>query len=141
MLGKVEYDETRVGYITTWIPGRIDRLFVDYTGISVKKGDHLVEIYSPDLYTAQEELIQALKAVEELKDSKLSTARKTALRTVESSREKLRLLGLTDEQIQKFEKLVLHMLGRMARDLPVGEQPAHLTRSSNIKSQFNIPFY
>ncbi|MFC1693092.1 efflux RND transporter periplasmic adaptor subunit [Candidatus Latescibacterota bacterium] len=104
MVGKVDYDETRVGYITTWLPGRIDRLFVDYTGIPVKKGDHLAEIYSPDLYTAQEELIQALKAVEELQDSKLSTARETALRTVESSREKLRLLGLTIEQIQAFEK-------------------------------------
>ncbi|MBT4482156.1 MAG: DUF3347 domain-containing protein [Candidatus Latescibacteria bacterium] len=104
MLGKVEYDETRVGYITTWIPGRIDRLYVDYTGITIKKGDHLAEIYSPDLYTAQEELIQALKAVEELKNSKLSTVRETALRTVESSRKKLRLLGLIDEQIQEFEE-------------------------------------
>ena len=104
MVGKVAYDETLVGYITAWIPGRIDRLYVDYTGISVKKGDHLAEIYSPDLYTAQEELIQALKAVEELRNSTLSTTFNTALRTVDSSRKKLRLLGLTDEQIQEFEQ-------------------------------------
>jgi len=103
MVGKVDYDETRIRYITTWIPGRIDRLFVDYTGISVNKGDHLAEIYSPDLYTAQDELIQALKAVEELRGSKLSIIRETALRTVESSRKKLRLLGLTGEQIREFE--------------------------------------
>ena len=103
MVGKVEYDESRVRYITAWLPGRIDRLFVDYTGIPVKMGDHLAELYSPELYTAQEELIQALKAVEELKNSKLSTTRDTAFRTVESTREKLRLLGLTEQQIKVFE--------------------------------------
>ncbi len=104
MVGKVEYDETRLGYITAWLPGRIDRLYVDYTGISVRKGDHLVDIYSPDLLTAQEELIQALTAVNELKNSKLSTIRETAIRTVEASREKLRLLGMTPDQIKEFEE-------------------------------------
>ena len=32
MVGKIDYDETRLGYITAWVPGRLDRLFVDYTG-------------------------------------------------------------------------------------------------------------
>ncbi|MFC1509053.1 efflux RND transporter periplasmic adaptor subunit, partial [Candidatus Omnitrophota bacterium] len=104
MTGKVEYDETRIGYITAWLPGRIDRLFVDYTGITVRKGDHLVEMYSPELLTAQEELIQALKAVDELKNSKLTTTLDTAKRTIEATREKLRLLGLTHDQIQEFEQ-------------------------------------
>ena len=58
MVGKVDYDETRVTTISAWVPGRIDRLFVDYTGIPVKKGDHLAELYSPELLTAQEELLQ-----------------------------------------------------------------------------------
>jgi len=62
MVGKVEYDETRLAYITAWVPGRLDRLFVDYTGVPVRKGDHLVEMYSPELLSAQEELIQALAA-------------------------------------------------------------------------------
>ncbi len=105
MVGKVVYDETRLGNITAWLPGRIDRLFVDYTGIKVNKGDHLVEIYSPELLTTQEELIQALTSADELKNSKLSTIRETAIRTVEASREKLRLLGMTQEQIGEFEKL------------------------------------
>ena len=37
MVGKVDYDETRISTISAWVPGRIDRLFVDYTGIPVKK--------------------------------------------------------------------------------------------------------
>jgi len=49
MVGKVDYDETRVSDITAWVPGRLDRLFVDYTGIPVKKGDHMVSLYSPEL--------------------------------------------------------------------------------------------
>jgi Cu(I)/Ag(I) efflux system membrane fusion protein len=46
MVGRVDYDETTLGYITAWVPGRLDRLFVDFTGIEVKKGDHLASIYS-----------------------------------------------------------------------------------------------
>ena len=46
MVGRVDYDETTLGYITAWVPGRLDRLFVDFTGIQVKKGDHLASIYS-----------------------------------------------------------------------------------------------
>jgi Cu(I)/Ag(I) efflux system membrane fusion protein len=61
MVGRVDYDETKLGYITAWVPGRLDRLYVDYTGVEVKQGDHLVSIYSEQLYTAQEELIQAIK--------------------------------------------------------------------------------
>ena len=47
MVGRVDPDETRLSIISAWVPGRIDRLFVDYTGMSVKKGDHLAELYSP----------------------------------------------------------------------------------------------
>lgn len=103
MVGKVEYDESRMGVISAWLPGRIDRLFVDYTGIPVRKGDHLVEIYSPELFSAQEELIQALKSVRDLEKGKLSTTRDLSLKMVEAAREKLRLLGMTHEQIADFE--------------------------------------
>jgi len=104
MVGKVDYDETRLAYITAWVPGRLDRLFVDYTGIPVRKGDHMVYIYSPELLAAQEELLQALKALEELKASDVAIIRETAGATVEAVREKLRLWGLTPEQIRQIEK-------------------------------------
>jgi Cu(I)/Ag(I) efflux system membrane fusion protein len=103
MVGKVEYDETRLGHITAWVPGRIDRLFVDYTGISVKKGDHMVSLYSPELLTAQEELLQSIKAAAELKNSGMKIMRETAQQTLEASREKLRLWGLTQGQISMIE--------------------------------------
>lgn len=104
MVGTVDYDETRVSYISAWFPGRIDRLFVDYTGVPVKKGDHLAELYSPELLTAQEELIQAIQTLDKLKNSDSTFLRDTAKKTIVASREKLRLWGFTAEQIAGIEK-------------------------------------
>ncbi|MBW2217587.1 MAG: efflux RND transporter periplasmic adaptor subunit, partial [Deltaproteobacteria bacterium] len=104
MVGKVDYDETRSAYITAWVPGRLDRLYVDYTGISVKKGDHMAKLYSPELLTAQEELLQAKQAAIELKKSGMKIMRETALQTVEAARDKLRLWGLTKNQVSAIEK-------------------------------------
>ena len=47
--GKIDYDETRVKNIAAWFPGRLEHLYVDYTGIRVNRGDHLLEIYMKTL--------------------------------------------------------------------------------------------
>ncbi len=94
MVGKIEYDETRLGYITAWVPGRIDKLYVDFTGVSVRKGDPMVYLYSPQLLTAQSELLEAIKTSNKFK----------AGQTINAVRKKLRLLGLTENQITKIIK-------------------------------------
>jgi Cu(I)/Ag(I) efflux system membrane fusion protein len=104
MVGKVEYDETRLGTITARFPGRLDRLFVDYTGIPVRQGDHLVSIYSPELLTAQEELLQALRTVRELEAGGSTDALASARRVLDAVREKLSLWDLTVGQIAAIEK-------------------------------------
>ncbi|MFW6061544.1 MAG: efflux RND transporter periplasmic adaptor subunit [Planctomycetota bacterium] len=104
MVGKIDYDETKVAYITSWFPGRLDRLFVDYTGVNVEKGDHLAKIYSPELLSAQEELIQAAQAAQDLRNGDMEVMRKTTLATLQAAREKLRLWGLTDQQIEQIEQ-------------------------------------
>ncbi len=101
MVGKIAVDETQVRSITAWVAGRIDRLYVDYTGVRVKEGDHIAYLYSPELLTAQEELIQALRARERLGASGTSVGQ-TVL--VAAAREKLRLLGLKEEQIERVER-------------------------------------
>jgi Cu(I)/Ag(I) efflux system membrane fusion protein len=63
----------------------------------------MATIYSPDLISAQEELIQALKFKDNIQNSTYGTAQKTAIDTVKASREKLSLLGLSSEQITKIE--------------------------------------
>ena len=82
----------------------MDRLFVDYTGVPVRKGDHLVELYSPELLSAQEELLQSLVAAQRMGDSSSAMLRGTAEATVTSARERLRLWGLTAQQIADIEK-------------------------------------
>jgi Cu(I)/Ag(I) efflux system membrane fusion protein len=103
MVGKVEYDETRIAYITAWTGGRIDRLYIDQTGIPVNKGDHMAYLYSPELLSAQEEYLQALQGVKDVKESHLDIIRSTSADTVENSRQKLKLLGITETQIQELE--------------------------------------
>ena len=104
MVGKIDYDETRVKHITAWVPGTIDRLYVDFTGTRVSKGDHMVYLYSPELLSAQAELLQAVKAVENFKAGSSELIRRSILATLEAARGKLRLLGLTAEQIEQIEK-------------------------------------
>ena len=104
MVGKLDYDETKLASITAWVPGRLDRLYVDYTGIRVKKGDHLVYLYSPNLLAAQEDLRRAALALDNLSTNAPSVLKQTAQTTLDASRAKLRRWGLTDGQIDKAEK-------------------------------------
>ena len=104
MVGKVDYDESRLAYITAWVSGRLDRLYVDYTGVSVSKGDHMVYMYSPELLSAQEELLQAVKSAQRIKPDNSDIVRDMTAGTLDAAREKLRLLGLSAEQIAEVEK-------------------------------------
>lgn len=94
MVGKVQFDETRLATIAPRVAGRIDRLYANYAGIPVKTGDHLADMYSPELVSAQQELLQVLKATggEPASESLLK-----------ATRERLRLWGLTAEQIAEIE--------------------------------------
>ncbi|MFG0284397.1 MAG: efflux RND transporter periplasmic adaptor subunit [Phycisphaerales bacterium JB039] len=98
LFGKVTYDETSVARLTAYFPGRIERLFVNYVGVPVAQGDHLAEIYSPDLLAAFTELRQAQLAQEESEDMS-ELVRRTTGATLRAARDKLRLYGLTTEQI------------------------------------------
>ena len=90
MVGKLEADETRVKDITARVGGRIDRLYIDYTGVTVGRGQKLFDLYSPEIYSAQEELLQAVGA--------------SATRLADAARERLRLWGLTASQIRAIEE-------------------------------------
>ncbi|MEZ6317631.1 MAG: efflux RND transporter periplasmic adaptor subunit [Phycisphaerales bacterium] len=102
LYGKVTYDETSVARLTAYFPGRIDRLFVNYVGVPVAKGDHLAELYSPELLGAFEELRQARRASDQNRAS-TDLVREATRDTLAAAREKLRLFGLTDDQIASIE--------------------------------------
>ncbi len=92
LFGKVKPDERNIAELTARFGGRIETLSVNYTGQHVKRGQKLGTIYSPDLITAQKELIEAIK----YKESNPSFYK--------ASRSKLRLWELTEEQITAIEE-------------------------------------
>ncbi len=124
LFGKITYDQTRVARITSYFAGRLDRLFVDYVGVPIREGDHLAEIYSPELLAAFEELRLARLAVDQSR-SQSELVRSISRLTVEAARDKLRLFGLEPQQIQAAER------GEMTGDRftvysPIGGVVTHL---------------
>ena len=91
LYGKVQADERLFQSQTAHIPGRIERLSVNFTGETVDKGQVLAEIYSPELITAQQELLETVKT------------KQLQPELYEASKEKLRQWKLTDDQIAKIE--------------------------------------
>lgn len=102
-VGSLDYDETKVAYASTRISGWIQDLHVDFTGTHVKKGESLLEIYSPELLVAQEEYLLTLKNVSEIQGSHLETMRQTAELTVQAAESRLELLGVTKQQIEDIK--------------------------------------
>jgi len=92
LLGKVKPDERNMAALTARFGGRIEKLYVNFTGQQVKKGQKLASLYSPDLITAQRELIEARK----YKESNPSFYR--------STRSKLKLWDLSEKQIDAIEQ-------------------------------------
>lgn len=92
LYGKVQADERLLQSQVAHIPGRIEKLLVNFTGEQVKEGQKLAEIYSPELITAQQELLETSKT------------KKLQPELYEATKEKLRSWKLTDDQIENIEK-------------------------------------
>jgi Cu(I)/Ag(I) efflux system membrane fusion protein len=115
----MELDTTPVErkFVTSEI-SRLDRLYVDFTGIKVAKGDHLVYLYSKELLEDQRALLAAIAGAANIRPDSSDFADRMKSANVEAVRTRLRLRGLTDEQIAKIEK--------------AGEPLTHLTIYSPI---------
>lgn len=92
LYGTIQVDERLSQSQTSHVSGRIEKLFVTFTGESVKEGQVIATIYSPEVMAAQQELIEAVK-VQDIEPS-----------LVKAVRDKLRLWKLSDEQIAKIEQ-------------------------------------
>ncbi|MBW8330930.1 MAG: efflux RND transporter periplasmic adaptor subunit [Prolixibacteraceae bacterium] len=91
LYGKVQADERLLQSQVAYISGRIEKLLVNFTGETVRKGQTLAVIYSPELVTAQQELLEAAKTKQQEPE------------IYEASKEKLRQWKLTDKQISEIE--------------------------------------
>lgn len=105
LTGRIDYDEKLLFTVNTKVEGWIERLHADYTGRLVKKGEPLLEIYSPDLLSAQQELIslstwkrsEGASGVERMLDADSDKLKQAA-------RQRLRLWDISDAQIDHIIK-------------------------------------
>lgn len=103
-VGKLSYDEGSLKTISAYVDGRLDRLYADYTGVVVEKGDHLALLYSPRLYSAQVEFLLSKKALDESQSATLQRVVDSNQDLYQSARQRLIELGVTDEQIAGLEQ-------------------------------------
>ncbi len=100
----VDYDETRLFTINTKIEGWIERLYVNATGRELKKGEHLLDIYSPDLVSTQEEYLLAFETKRRLGPGALPEAVDGAEYILDATRRRLKNWDISDDQIEALEK-------------------------------------
>jgi Cu(I)/Ag(I) efflux system membrane fusion protein len=118
-VGKIEYDERKLTTVNAKVEGWIEKLYVNFTGTYVKKGERLADIYSPELWATQQEFINVVRWAK--KTGKSATDRgkpadpsgdtqniaamlsKDAESIVDAARQRLKLWDISDEQIKKIE--------------------------------------
>lgn len=103
-IGELNYDEGTLKTIAAYVDGRLERLYADYTGVVVTKGDHLALVYSPRLYSGQVELLLAKKSRNESLSSTFARVTQSNQDLYASARQRLLELGMTDPQIEQLEE-------------------------------------
>jgi len=113
-VGRVVVDERRLRHIHTKYDGYVERLYVDYTGKLVRRGEPLLSIYSPELVATQEEYLLAHRAQTSLARSAVRSAAQGSIDLREAARQRLLLWDIRPADIEKLEKA-----GQVTRTLDV----------------------
>ena len=102
--GQLTSDETKLSHVHVKINGFIDKVFVDYIGQLVKKGQPLFTLYSPDLVATEEEYLIAKRGAKEMGASQFPDVSQGSQSLLRSTRERLKLWDISDEQIKKLDE-------------------------------------
>lgn len=100
-VGKVGYDETRLQHVHPRVDGWVERVFVDFTGELVKKGQPMLTLYSPEMLASQEELLLARRARDMMQNNPLASASRQGESLFQASRRRLQQWNLSDQQIDQ----------------------------------------
>jgi len=136
-VGTIEFDERRQAHIASKIRGmsRVEKLYVNFTGINVTEGQTLAELYSPELYQAIQELLLARKSAQESPRPQSALGRSVLGDTWELTRlsaEKLKLWGMTQAQVDKILKE-----GRSDYKVPiVSPMSGHVLKKNLVQGQY-----
>lgn len=103
-VGIVAYDETSLAVLNTKVDGWVEKLYVDQTGVQVHKGDPLFELYSPALFSAQEEYLAALRNLQERDVPGIPRARDHSEGLLRDARTRLEYFDISPGQIERLER-------------------------------------
>jgi len=103
-VAKIAFDESRIVHAHTKVDGWIEQIFAEYVGAPVTHGQPLFTIYSPELLSAQQEYLIAIKAKREFANSPTPEIARSTEALYEAAREKLRLWDVSEDQIRKLEE-------------------------------------
>lgn len=103
-VARLAYDETRMVRVQPKIEGWIEKVYVDFTGQMVKKGQALLSVYSPQLVSTQQELLIAKRSLDTLGKSQFKDAAVGAESLYQATRERLRLWDISEAQVKEIEK-------------------------------------
>jgi multidrug efflux pump subunit AcrA (membrane-fusion protein) len=103
-VGQLTADETKLAHIHVKVNGWIDKVYVDYIGKLVNKGEPLFTLYSPDLVSTEQEYLIAHRGKQYLGSSSIPEAAQGADSLLSSARERLRLWDISEEQIRKLDE-------------------------------------
>ena len=101
-VGRIAYDERRVDHVHTKVQGWIERLFVEYEGESVRRGQPLLEIYSPALVSTQEELLLAARYRDSTRESRFEDVSRGGEDLFLATRRRLELWDISKHDINRL---------------------------------------
>jgi Cu(I)/Ag(I) efflux system membrane fusion protein len=102
--GRVTFDERRVAQISSYTAGRIERLYVNFTGDTVRRGEAVAAIWSPDLFATQQEYLLALNNRARMQRAGFADARSASEDLVVSTRRRLLIFGMSEGQVRQLER-------------------------------------
>jgi Cu(I)/Ag(I) efflux system membrane fusion protein len=103
--GIVRVDETKQSHVHLKFEGFVEKVFVNFVGRSIRKGEPLLSIYSPDLLAAEAEMAQALTSLDRIREGDFAAMERTQGQALlDAARSRLRLLDVPSEEIERLEK-------------------------------------
>jgi membrane fusion protein, copper/silver efflux system len=134
LTGRIGYDEKDISTVNTKVEGWIEKLYVEFEGRYLKKGEPVIDLYSPDLLSAQQELISLASSKKQGGTSALSSMVSSDWeRLADAARKRLKLWDVSDAQIRRIEET-----GRPLKDLTISSPVSgyvvkrYVTRGSRV---------
>ena len=127
-VGIVAFDETRIAQVAPRFDGFVERLHVNFTGQRVRRGQPLLDVYSPELVAAQEELLLARQLQEDVGESAVPGIPAGPFDLVTSAKRRLELWNISEAQVEEILRT-----GKVQRSLTLQSPASGIVVEQNVR--------